>query len=202
VPGPELDDLKRRAYARPGSGADPAAAQAELAALGLCRARDALGPIEIELPRVAPHRVSRLARAAVGVLALATAIAAPVVVATAPVDSLVVFDRERAGLDFTAPAWLAPMISSVDGGVDIGARQDTIRWLASRGEYELFGYLTRSDDLCIVLVGAAGGGGSACTALSEFATEGISLGLASGETAISVVWGPTGDPTFSEAPRP
>jgi hypothetical protein len=200
-----LDDLLRRAYGRPAEGEDPQLAQAELARLNDRRDNGDGGPALIALPELPPHRVPGiLVRVVLALASAAAAVGAPIAVATAPVDSMLVFARPQTAVDRTAPSWLAPMRNELDGGVDIGAVQESIRFLARGEGAEVFAYLTRSEDLCIVLVDEFGAS-SACDDITAFREGGIELGMYRKPSiegyCVMARWGPVGEPRLTREPR-
>ena len=180
--------LARLAYSRPVDGADPAAAQAQLAALAEARRP----PPEIQwhtprMPTMATRRAKLLVAAATAV-ALGLASAA----AFAPVSSLAVFDRPQPG----APAW--------PGGGNRDARADNIRWLTSGSGWDVFAFTTSGGNICVASFEGQVSAGGACTSEAVFDITGLRLGMSrivDGSTEfLSVRWGPAGAVQTSDLP--
>lgn len=189
-----LADLKRRAYARPTSEADAAEAQAQLARLSGAGHDDGW-----YIPPT-PHLHGFL-RARVGVAALAV-LAAMGALATMPAanGSLAVFDRPQNPDDLTAPGWA--ILSGFESPQ--GADDMTIRWLADFGGARIYAYRTIEGWVCLSLVHGVGTRHN-CASPVEFADSGLVLAYGttgSEDPALTVVWGPTGGPSFYDGAAP
>lgn len=179
----DLDELRRRAYGRPVSAADAAEAQA---ALQLLADRDRMPepPPPVEAPAVASSTARTkllLAAAALVAAALATGIA------LAPTPSLDVFASDQQG----APVWP-------------GARadDDSIRWLGTVGQWDVFGLLTANGNVCVTAFVDGESGGGSCTSREAFSTAGLALETSVGaKTFLSVQWGPKGEARLDDARR-
>jgi hypothetical protein len=170
----ELDALRRRAYGPPLSAADAARAQAALqrAADGDRMPRP-LPPAEAPAVASVPLRGRLLlAAAALATAALATGIA------LAPGPSLAVFARPQHG----APAW--PGATAGD---------DDIRWLGTRGPWDVFGLITSGGNVCVTAFANGASGGGSCTSSTAFTMRGLRLETGTGGDRLAVLWGPKGD---------
>lgn len=181
-------ELARLAYSRPVDGADPAAAQTQLAALAEARKL----PLEVQwrtprLPTAATRREKLLVGAATAI-ALGVASSA----ALAPVSSLAVFDRPQSD----APVW--------PGASERDARADKIRWLTSGGGWDIFAFITTGGNICVAGFEGRVSAGGACTSEAVFDTVGLRLGMSRtvGESTefLSVRWGPAGVVETSDLP--
>ena len=181
-------ELARLAYSRPVDGVDPAAAQAQLAALAETRRL----PPETQwhtphMPTVATRR-GRFFVAAATALALALASAA----ASTPVSSLAVFDRPQSD----APAW--------PGGNTRDTEADKIRWLTSDSGWDVFAFITTGGNICVAGFEGRVSAGGACTSEAVFDTVGLRLGMSrtvdDSSEFLSVRWGPAGAVQKSDRP--
>lgn len=194
MPGAPFDDtsyereLARLAYSRPVDGVDPAAAQAQLAALA--ESRTPPPAIEWRLPRL-PAVATRREK-----LLIATAVAAALVVASAlaiaPVSSLAVFATTQSG----APAW--------PGTVEQDGSKDRIRWLTSSNGWDVFAFITTGGNICMASFSGSTSAGGACTSQEVFRSIGLRLGMSrlvgNATEQLNVTWGPTGGARVSDHP--
>ncbi|MGV8896891.1 MAG: hypothetical protein ACOH10_06870 [Rhodoglobus sp.] len=181
-------ELQRRAYSKPVDGVDPAAAQAELAAIAESR-RPAP---EIEWrPLSVPATTTRTQKLVV-IAALAVTLAAASALALVPAPSLTVFNFPQIG----APAW--------PGGGDGDERTDRIRWLTSSNGWDVFAFITTGGNICMASFEGSLSSGGICTSKEVFMIIGLRMGMSrftpDGAEYLSVKWGPTGGARTSDLP--
>ncbi len=181
-------ELQRRAYAKPVDGVDPAAAQAELAALA--EARRPAPEIEwqpLDVPS-APTRRQKL----VVIVALAVTLVAASALALVPAPSLMVFSFPQVG----APPW--------PGTIDRDERSDKIRWLTRSNGWDVFAFITTGGNICMAAFEGSLSSGGTCTSRDVFNIIGLRMGAsrttANGTEYLSVKWGPIGEARTSDLP--
>ncbi|MDI1335954.1 MAG: hypothetical protein PSU94_07185 [Lacunisphaera sp.] len=120
---------------------------------------------------------------------LATALIASGV-ALAPHPSLEIFAAPQSGV----PAWPGA-----------AAGDDDIRWLGSRGSWDVFALRTAGGNVCVTAFVAGASGGGSCTSLIAFERNGLVLETSSGAgpvaSYLTVTWGPFGGAQLDDARR-
>ena len=174
-----LEELKRRAYSRPGSEALDA--QFRLAQLEQDRADEAwlIEHLAIEPPDdTAPARgsVVGLALLTLGVLVAAT------VTALTPPSSLDVFDRAQTARDISRPAYAA-----------LWADNGSLRWLGSGAGADVYGFYDGYGNVCLATA-IDGNNAASCGPIKQFSEVGAQLTTSTASGVITVLWGPRGDP--------
>lgn len=162
------------------------------AALEAARAATALAEEPPPFPTPAPGLLprSRRLRWTLAAAAAAALLAASASVATAPRDSLDVFDTAQATGGPTPPTWLLQAR---------GVQASDVRWIGQGRGWDVFVHLDAAGQICMTVVEANRGTGS-CLAPDAFAQRGLNVelpfdanvGMSGNPPRSFVSWGPQG----------